>query len=136
MTTYIYNRFLNLLFLVALLGSFNAVYAQHEGGGAVANAPHEAAAHGEEEGEGKLDIGGMIMGHITDGHEFHMTPSLVVPLPCIVYHKEKGFDFFMSSAFHHGHESHNGYVMNHGVLNYVDSPSFPQKWQITWCFIA
>lgn len=126
-TTYIYNRFLNLLFLVALLGSFNAVYAQHEGGGAVANAPHEAAAHGEEEGEGKLDIGGMIMGHITDGHEFHMTPSLVVPLPCIVYHKEKGFDFFMSSAFHHGHESHNGYVMNHGVLNYVDSPSFPQE---------
>lgn len=131
-TIFIYNRFFKLLFLVSLLGSFNAVYAQHEGENVPTNSPsqadpHEAkSGHGETEEEQILDVGKMIIGHITDGHEFHMTPGLVVPLPCIVYHKEKGFDFFMSSVFHHGHEAHNGYVMNDGVLNYVDSPSFPQ----------
>ncbi|MBL7788090.1 MAG: F0F1 ATP synthase subunit A [Chitinophagales bacterium] len=85
---------------------------------------HAPAAH-EGEKKGDLDIGGMIMHHITDAHEYHMTPAWVIPLPCIVYHKEKGFDFFWSSVFHHGHQAHNGYVMEHGVLNYVDNSNFP-----------
>lgn len=95
---------------------------RHEQHQASASATHEAAAD-----EGKIDIGSMIMGHITDGHHFHMSDAAVVPLPCIVYNKEKGFDFFMSSVFQHGHASYNGYVLHHGVLNYVDSPNFPQQ---------
>jgi len=33
---------------------------------------------------------------------------------------------FMSSAFHHGHNSHKGYILDHGVVRYVDDPSFPK----------
>lgn len=80
----------------------------------------------EGHGESDLDVGSMIMHHITDANEFHVFGNVSVPLPCIVFHKEHGFDFFMSSAFHHGHTSHNGYVMSHGRLNYVDVPNFPK----------
>ena len=55
----------------------------------------------------------VIFGHILDGHEFHFfdiihddgthTP-VGIPLPVILYSPQKGFDVFMSSKFHHGHE--------------------------------
>ena len=55
----------------------------------------------------------VIFGHILDGHEFHFfdiihkdgshTP-VGIPLPVILYSPQKGFDVFMSSKFHHGHD--------------------------------
>ena len=69
----------------------------------------------------------MIMHHITDANEFHLFGTTSIPLPCIVYNKEKGgVETFSSSVFHHGHQSHNGYVTYEGVLNYVDDPNFPK----------
>lgn len=85
---------------------------------------HPAEGHAKE--EGKLDVGSMILHHVTDANEFHVAGNLTIPLPCIVYNKHQGFDFFMSSVFHHGHQSHNGYVLDHGVLRYVDDPNFPK----------
>ena len=46
-----------------------------------------------------------IMHHISDSHEWHLwgegDNSFSIPLPVILYTQE-GFDFFMSSEFHHG----------------------------------
>lgn len=60
----------------------------------------------------------VIFGHILDAHEFHFfdiihddgthTP-VGIPLPILLYSPQKGFDVFMSSKFHHGHEDHEGY---------------------------
>lgn len=60
----------------------------------------------------------VIFGHILDAHEFHffdlthkdgsVTP-VGIPLPVILYSPQRGFDFFMSSKFHHGEHDHAGY---------------------------
>lgn len=83
---------------------------------------HEAAAHSEADGP---DLGGMIMNHITDAHEYHVAGNFSIPLPCMPYHKSRGFEVFLSNKFHHGHNAYNGYVSHHGVLNAVDDATFP-----------
>lgn len=61
--------------------------------------------------EKKLDVGKMILEHILDSHDWHLWGeghhSVSVPLPVIIY-SDKGFDFFMSSAFHHGESTVKG----------------------------
>jgi len=81
------------------------------------------ANHGEKEA---FNVGDMIMHHIADANEWHLFGDFSIPLPCIAYHPEKGLDFFSSSVFHHGHNSYNGYVLDHGVLKYVHDAGFPQ----------
>ncbi len=60
----------------------------------------------------------VIFGHILDGHEFHFFDIIKddgtkkpvgIPLPIILYSSKRGFEFFMSSNFHHGEKSHNNY---------------------------
>jgi F-type H+-transporting ATPase subunit a len=62
----------------------------------------------------------VIFGHILDGHDFHFldithadgTKTVVgIPLPVILYSPQRGLDFFMSSKFHHGEETHKGYKL-------------------------
>jgi F-type H+-transporting ATPase subunit a len=64
--------------------------------------------------EEKLNPAKIIIEHVSDGHEFHFVTignkSVTIPLPVILYSPEKGFTAFMSSAFHHGEEAHEGYV--------------------------
>ena len=138
------KNILSIGILLGLLGCF-AAQAQHntEQHSAPATAPaqaqpaattthdaHDTAAqHGtaaahDEKAKGP-DLAKMIMNHITDGHEFHLFHDVSIPLPCMPYHKERGFDFFLSNKFHHGHSAYNGYVSKHGVLNAVDDPTFP-----------
>jgi F-type H+-transporting ATPase subunit a len=70
----------------------------------------------------KLDAGEVIFEHVADAHDFHFltirneenpheSKHISIPLPVILYQEGKGFDVFMSSAFHHGHEAHNGYML-------------------------
>ena len=76
---------------------------------------------GEGEGaESKFDPGKEMLDHIADAHEFHFFTikkedghdfHATLPLPVILYSPQKGFDFFMSSKFHHGEEIHNGYKL-------------------------
>jgi F-type H+-transporting ATPase subunit a len=67
-----------------------------------------------------FDANEVIFGHIMDGHEFHFLSykgkdgkehHATIPLPVILYSPQKGFSFFMSSKFHHGHETYNGYSL-------------------------
>jgi F-type H+-transporting ATPase subunit a len=81
-----------------------------------------------------FDPGTMIMEHISDSHEWHLWGeghgSVSIPLPIIVYNPSNGIDAFMSSNFHHGHDTYNGYailnnhlvaVMEQGVVPATDA---------------
>jgi len=58
----------------------------------------------DENKEKEFDVTEMIMHHIKDAHEFHITDwnghSISVPLPVILW-TENGLTVFMSSEFHH-----------------------------------
>lgn len=62
--------------------------------------------------EEKFNPGDMILEHVVDAHEWHITQignlPIVVPLPVILYDQGK-LVCFMSSKFEHGHKSYNGY---------------------------
>ncbi|MEO8404858.1 MAG: F0F1 ATP synthase subunit A [Chitinophagaceae bacterium] len=75
----------------------------------MASAQHKSE-NGEESGKKKFNASEVIFGHVLNGHEFHFFGKHI-PLPVLVYSKEKGFKAFMSSSFHHGEESHDGYMI-------------------------
>lgn len=81
---------------------------------------HSAGGHQEN----KINPGEILMEHISDAHEFHFFSigdhHITLPLPVIVYAKERGWSVFMSSKFHHGHEAYNGYKLQHGHIVAVD----------------
>lgn len=87
-----------------------------------------AAANEEVAGE-KLNPAKVIMEHIQDSHEFHFFTlkkedgsefHATIPLPIILYSKERGLSVFSSSKFHHGHEAYNGYKMEHDKIHAED----------------
>lgn len=66
-----------------------------------------------------FDANEVIFGHIMDAHEFHFFSyesggeehPVTIPLPVILYSPGRGFSSFMSSQFHHGHETVKGYAL-------------------------
>lgn len=97
MLTICKRLFAVLFLLVAAFGAF----AQEE--------------HGHEAGEEKkgFDASEVIFGHIGDNHDWHWFDiggkAYSTPLPVIIYESGKGISCFLSSNFHHGHETYNGY---------------------------
>ena len=96
------------VFSISLLLFSNVSFAQHK--------PTEKPAKKEK----IFDANEVIFGHIMDAHEFHFMSykgsdghehHVTIPLPVIIYSKEKGFSCFMSSAFHHGEHEVNGYAL-------------------------
>jgi len=63
-------------------------------------------SHGAHEPEA-FEATEMIMEHISDSHDWHLWGHTSIPLPIILY-TDKGFDVFLSSAFHHGEHDHQG----------------------------
>jgi F-type H+-transporting ATPase subunit a len=91
----------SLLFIAPVIAySQHGDKEQHEAG--KGSEGHDT--HKEE----KLNIGEVIFDHVLDGHEFHFFGASI-PLPVIVYSPQRGLSTFMSSAFHHGEEAHEGY---------------------------
>lgn len=72
-----------------------------------------AGEHGEEGGE--LNVKELILDHLADSYEWHLTTwgdtHVSIPLPIIVKGETSGFHVFMSSKFHHGHEAYNGFYI-------------------------
>jgi F-type H+-transporting ATPase subunit a len=60
--------------------------------------------------------GKLVIGHISDSHEWHIFGSeenpVAIPLPVIIYNKQKGITVFSSSRFNHGKESYEGYKVD------------------------
>ncbi len=85
----------------------------------------------EVKGDHKIDYTEMMIHHIGNSNELEVIPGgmLTLPLPVITYDAEGGLNFAMSNAFHEGedgHIAHNGYVLNHGVINRIKG-SFPAE---------
>jgi F-type H+-transporting ATPase subunit a len=77
------------------------------------------AENGEKKEKKLFDANEVIFGHIMDGHEFHFLSygpkehqkHVTIPLPVILYSPQRGLTSFMSSKFHHGHETYKGYAV-------------------------
>ena len=83
-----------------------------------ANEPtHEGHTEGTEE---KFDVGGMIMHHVGDEHGWEFTHGAKLPLPIIMYSKERGLDIFSSSRLENG-QVYNGYKNEHEHIMAVNA---------------
>jgi F-type H+-transporting ATPase subunit a len=95
-------------FLTILLLSIPAVIFAEDAGGA----------------EKKFSAGDLIIEHVADNHEWHVVgdahSGFSIPLPIILYSSERGLTCFMSSKFHHGTTTYNGYMINHGKIMAVN----------------
>ncbi|MEL6390464.1 MAG: F0F1 ATP synthase subunit A [Bacteroidota bacterium] len=123
-------------------------YAQHDDhSGHEQDDHHEEAHHDGEHGDnnghahdaecgehdhqhGPYDPKATAMHHIADANVYTILDFVRIPLPCILYSKETGWDVFMSSKFgpgHHddGHYAYNGYVLHEGSVMKVIEPGFP-----------
>lgn len=68
----------------------------------------ESSKHNDEQ----VDIAKVAFEHILDSHYWHLwgegKDAVSIPLPCIVYSNKRGWMFFSSSVFEHGHKTYNG----------------------------
>ena len=64
-----------------------------------------------------FDAGKFVMEHVSDAYEWHIASfgetHISVPLPIILYSSNKGWNVFMSSKFHHGHDAYKGFRIEH-----------------------
>lgn len=112
-----------LLGILTVLLSVSTVFAQGESQDFSVNTVEEV----QHDSEKKFDISAMIMNHINDANEFHLFGNVSIPLPCILYSKDSGFDVFLSSKFDHGHYAVNRYVSYHGNVMRISDENFPKE---------
>jgi len=94
----------------------------HQEGESHEEATHlETTEHHDSHQAEKFVPGDFIMNHIADAYEWHILDKgdfhLSIPLPIIVYSETSGLNIFMSSKFHHGHESYNNFVIPQEGVN-------------------
>ncbi len=83
----------------------------------VLNFPVLALSEGHDKGEDEtFQVNEFILDHIADSHEFHILTlasgkHISLPLPVILYSKNSGFHFFMSSHLVHG-QSYKGFELH------------------------
>lgn len=93
------------------------------------NAAAEEVSHQSGHEAEKFNPGKLVMDHISDAHEWHLWGShehpVSIPLPVIIYNKERGLSIFSSSRFEHGHASYNGYRLDtEGKIIAEDNTAF------------
>lgn len=103
------GRFKSLLvagFSVFLMAFFQPAFAQ------------EDSARKQE--KNSFNAKEIIFGHVLNNHDFHIIDliredgskhPLSIPLPVILYSKQRGLEAFMSSHFHHGEENYRNYML-------------------------
>lgn len=82
---------------------------------------HHNGAHEPEE----FNMGQMIMHHIVDEHGWEFTHSVKLPLPVILYSKEKGLEVFSSADFDANNGKFGGYLMEHNHIAMLDANGEP-----------
>src|ERR1700722_4291475 len=74
----------------------------------------------KKEAKPRFDAKEIIFGHVLNNHDFHIIDFIgedgvkhpvSIPLPIILYSKQRGLSAFMSSRFHHGEENFDNYIM-------------------------
>lgn len=105
------NIFKQFLVLVSIF-AFNTVWAYEP----IDKDPNQLEVHEEATAEkheagheeaGKFNAGKTIIEHVADAHDWHLWGHTSIPLP-VILKTDKGFDFFLSSKFEHGHASYQG----------------------------
>jgi F-type H+-transporting ATPase subunit a len=90
--------------LIFILSVSSGILKANEGADSTQNAERKA-----------FDAGKMILEHIGDAYEWHITSvgnmHISIPLPVILYSNQSGFHAFMSGRFHHGEEEYNGFMI-------------------------
>ena len=75
------------------------------------------AAHSAEASEQEFDVKELILDHLADAYDWHILSvgdkHVSIPLPVIVKGRESGWNVFLSSRFHHGHDEYNGFYISH-----------------------
>ncbi len=88
---------------------------------------NEEQNHGTEQREA-FNPGKFIIDHVTDKYEWHIAGphegGISIPLPVILYSKEKGLDVFLSSKFEHGEAFHGYKLNNEGHIETEDGSSY------------
>jgi F-type H+-transporting ATPase subunit a len=78
----------------------------------VFNAGHHVAGAGKDEPV-KFDPASFIFDHIGDAYDWHLFDidgkHYSIPLPVILYSRQKGLTVFLSSKFDHGHSAYKGF---------------------------
>lgn len=98
--------YIGLFLLTAIsLGGFQKVFASTQ-------EEETQSVHKEGEKE-KFNTVDFIFEHIGDSYEWHIVTighnHISIPLPIILYSNQKGLNIFLSSKFHHGNETYNGF---------------------------
>jgi F-type H+-transporting ATPase subunit a len=100
-----FKSLLVAVFSLIMVVFSNALFAQPD--------TNPASPETDKKEAKKLEPAKIIMEHVSDAHEFHFFTfnhkPVSIPLPVLLYSPEKGFSFFMSSAFEHGEQVYNGY---------------------------
>lgn len=114
------NLSLGLVVLAALLGWAPVAVANPSAEGGATDTAH--AAHTHSTNPADFVASEVIMGHILDSHEWHITDlpngtPIALHLPWILYSGEKGFSVFMLHSHTHPEQEAElnalGYKMNH-----------------------
>ncbi|MDE5419843.1 F0F1 ATP synthase subunit A [Labilibaculum sp. DW002] len=96
-----------LLLIIFLVSTVVPTFASEE--------KHEEHTSHETHEKKKFEPGSFIMDHIADAYDWHVFSygdfHFKAHLPVIVYSQHSGFHIFMSSKFHHGHSSYNGFEL-------------------------
>ena len=120
---------LGMVFLFVGIFSSEVVVAGSENGHGGEHKSEHNETHTAEHVEKKgFDLSEMIIHHVSDAHAIHIFGDLYLPLPVIIYNKDKGgIDMFSSSNLYdveHGHQvfkpytasSGNTYAVEHGKI--------------------
>jgi F-type H+-transporting ATPase subunit a len=92
------------------------VHAEAEAASDAVRVDHATDAHHEEKKAKGFDAGTLILDHIGDEHGWHLWGTTSIPLPVILYNKERGLSVFSSSRFEHGHSAYAGYMLKEGAI--------------------
>jgi F-type H+-transporting ATPase subunit a len=112
-------------------------HADHDHAGHDHDADHgDHGDHGHgcfcDSGEAKegFQVSEKAFHHIGDANSFHIIGDIYLPLPCILYAPDHGFNVMMSSKFEIGHHGNGAlaidrYVLVHGEVLRIHDESFP-----------
>jgi len=95
------SKKISFIAIFAVFTTFSVAQTADSTTTAIASINHEV--HAEEE----FKPTEVIMEHIGDAHDWHLWGHTSLPLPVILY-TDKGFEFFLSSKFHHGEHDYEG----------------------------
>ena len=98
-------KLLRNIILIIFLFSGMLTYAEETNG-----------VHHSEKEDTELNVTELILDHVADGYDWHITTfghtHVSIPLPVIVKGKNSGWHLFSSARFEHGHATYQGFYLS------------------------